>query len=295
MKLDVTPVTYKQYSQFGYNTALQGAGPIPEATAVPPGSCWYCTRDIKALTFPSEYCSCGAFRKLRSTLDAQQNSRQDAALQRDRHPRLHEDNVLERHLPVPSPRIDGHHNGFSGHQRLTNIDAHPRTCGNGRDPPPVVTPTSSIPLSAVASRKEVFQLLSDAQRTRLTATDITIKCRILDRLRTCDLLVDKLRRAAAAVTAVSEGKSLPTSVGSDNTVAEKTPLTPSLGPSETIKNGPPDPASEIGPACIPNGIVVYRNTFRFTVITSPWFIPLLRLVFDRGKADVPGFLLSSKN
>ena len=131
--------------------------------------------------------------------------RQDAALQGNRKPRLHEEHVLERHVSVPTSSHSGHYNGVTGHQRDAVINAITRTCDHRRSPSPSTTSSSSISLPSAVSRKEIFQLLSDAQRARIAATSITTKCELLDRLRTCDPLIRKLRSAATAVTAVPEG------------------------------------------------------------------------------------------
>lgn len=296
LKLDVTPVTYKHYSQFGYDTVLPGASQAPALatpTRPPPGSCWYCTRDIKASRAPSEYCSCGAASRLRSEPAQTQNSRQNATLHGPRLPFLQQNHVLERHSSVPAPNHQHRDDRLSNHHSRDFISDD--GISSNRRYPVSSTPTNrNLPVPSCPSRKEAIQLLSQHQRDRILAADVDTRCRILDIFRKCETIIERLRNPAAAA------KPNPARDASNCHSSD----TNGNGPNQTVDTTPTGASSE-DPVPLDSttsttwfieldlhafriGIVVKWNPFHYVVTASPWLVPQLRLVFDRGKVCVPG-------
>lgn len=286
--VSASPPSYAQYKQFGYDTVLQ-----PEVRRVTCkqiadfGAEWdFCPlRSTRPLT---EDCACGVCSPYRFPAYAQQNSRQNATLHGPRVPFLQQDHVLERHLPVSAPNHQHRDDRFPDHHR-GNLISDGGFSSDRRHPVSSAPTTRIVPVPSCPSRKEAIQLLSQHQRDRILAADVDTRCRVLDIFRKCETIIERLRNPAAAAKPIPTGD---TSNCYPDGGPDKTVDTTSTKESEQdpvfLDTKPTNWFIELDLHAFRIGIVVKWNPFHCVVTTSPWLVPQLRLVFDRGKVCVPG-------
>lgn len=280
--------TYAQYKQFGYNTYLQK--PAEEVTCKrldDYGAEWdFCPlRPSKPIT---EDCACGVCSPHCFPAYTQQNSRQNATLHGLRVPFLHKDHVLERHSSVSSSshqhrddRLTDHHRRDISGDRGTSSDRRLVASGSST--------SSCLPVPTCPSRKEAIQLLPQHQRDRILAADVNTRCRVLDIIRKCDTIIERLRNPAAAAkpfptrNSPNRHSSDTNGCGSNKTVDITATEESTEDPVPLESTKPTKWFVELDLHAFRFGIVVIWNPFHRMVTTSPWSVPLPRFVFDRGK------------